>query len=74
MDTTKRGFACGSNAVDAARKNHELGTAHRFDSLEAATAGRRGLVRRWQDRSSGEGSTSSSALTAPGAPATSDAR
>lgn len=31
----KRGFACGDNAAKAARKNHELGTAHRWTAHEA---------------------------------------
>lgn len=31
----KRGFACGTNAADAARKNHEMGTAHRWTANEA---------------------------------------
>jgi len=31
----KRGFACGDNAAKAARKNHELGTAHRWTADEA---------------------------------------
>jgi hypothetical protein len=44
----KRGFAFGTNARDAARKNHELGTAHRFTSQEAREQGRRGAERRWE--------------------------
>jgi hypothetical protein len=34
-DEPKRGFACGSNAADAARKNHEMGTAHRWSPRQA---------------------------------------
>ena len=43
----RRGFACGSNAADAARKNHEFGTAHKFTSASGAAAGRLGAERRW---------------------------
>lgn len=43
----RRGFACGSNAADAARKNHEFGTAHKFTSESGAAAGRLGAERRW---------------------------
>lgn len=46
----KRGFACGTNAVDAARKNIALGTAHQFSSEEAREAGRRGAERRWSEK------------------------
>jgi hypothetical protein len=46
-EQVKRGFACGSNAADAARKNHEFGTAHKFNSQTAAAAGRLGAEKRW---------------------------
>ena len=62
--TTKRGFAAGDNAAAAARKNHELGTAHRFTHETASEAGRRGLEKRW--------AAHSSALTASGSPVTPD--
>lgn len=40
MDPQRRrpGFTIGDNAAAAARKNHELGTAHRFDSKKAQEA------------------------------------
>ena len=72
----KRGFACGTNAADAARKNHELGTAHQFNASSASAAGRLGAERRWADRRTAPRETpdrrGSSALTAPGSPATPD--
>lgn len=43
----KRGFACGSNARDAAAKNWKLGTARGFTTESAREAGRKGLERRW---------------------------
>lgn len=49
-DAIKRGFACGSNAADAARKNHAFGTAHRFTSLSGSAAGRLGAKQRWGDK------------------------
>lgn len=63
----KRGFAVGDNAAAAARRNHELGTAHRWSSKEAAEAGKRSAEVRWGDRSS-----DSSALTAPASTVTSN--
>ena len=51
----KRGFACGSNAADAARKNHEFGTAHKFTSESGARAGRLGAERRWGERRAVQG-------------------
>ena len=48
QDAPKRGFAYGDNAAAAARKNHELGTAHRFTPEEAREQGRRGAQRRWE--------------------------
>jgi hypothetical protein len=39
----KRGFACGDNAANAARKNHELGTAHKFDSDSGRRAAREAI-------------------------------
>lgn len=48
MDEEKqrRGFACGTNAADAARKNHEMGTAHRWTSTTAREAQRIAQERR----------------------------
>jgi hypothetical protein len=50
MKDIKRGFAAGTNAKDAARKNHELGTAHEWTPKEARTAGQKGAAVRWGDR------------------------
>ena len=44
------GFTIPGYAAAAARKNHELGTAHRFDSDAAAAAGRRSWEKRRQER------------------------
>lgn len=38
----KRGFACGDNAAKAARKNHEMGTAHRWTAHEARSYSKAG--------------------------------
>ena len=43
----KRGFAAGTNAADAARKNHALGTAHKWTTAQAREHGRRGAEQRW---------------------------
>lgn len=43
----KRGFSIGDNAASAARRNHELGTAHRFTPTTGRDAGAKGLERRW---------------------------
>lgn len=40
------GFTIPGIAAAAARKNHELGTAHRFNSEAAAAAGRRSWEKR----------------------------
>lgn len=50
MDEPRRGFACGDNARLAAKKNHEMGTAHRFDAHTGAEAGRKSAEKRWGDR------------------------
>jgi len=47
---SKRGFACGSNAADAARKNHKLGTAHQWTKLTA----RKAAKKRWKKTKSAE--------------------
>jgi len=54
MPKTKRGFAVGDNAVRAAKKNHELGTAHRFNSESGRRAGCVGAERRWHERRQSE--------------------
>ena len=43
MAEPKRGFACGSNAADAARKNHELGTAHKYTSRTGRRAAKKAI-------------------------------
>lgn len=42
-DEPKRGFACDGNAAAAARKNHELGTAHRFTSRTGRKAAKEAI-------------------------------
>jgi hypothetical protein len=67
MTDVKRGFSCGNNASLAAKRNHELGTAHRFTPAQAADAGRIGMGHRWAEK---HRNTSNSALTAPSGPVT----
>ena len=38
----QRGFTVLSRAIEAAKKNHQLGTAHRFNSETASEAGKKG--------------------------------